>query len=76
MLQAKLYPVRVSRRLNDIIQYETPQWRVRPPELVIGKRVLLVDEISSTGETIQMVKTEVERLDAAEVRNTVMYAHT
>src|SRR6266545_2488675 len=53
MLQAEIYPVRVSRRVNDIVQYETPQWRVRPPKRVQDKRILLVDEISSTGETIQ-----------------------
>jgi uncharacterized protein len=76
MLQVELYPVRVSRRVNDIIQYENPQWRVRPPELVADKRVLLVDEISSTGETIQVVKAEVEHLGAKEVRSAVMYVHT
>jgi hypoxanthine phosphoribosyltransferase len=76
MLQAEIYPVRVSRRVNDIVQYETPQWHVRPPEIVKDKRVLLIDEISSTGETLQVVKAEAERLGAAEVRSAVMYAHT
>jgi hypoxanthine phosphoribosyltransferase len=76
MLRAEIYPVRVSRRVNDVVQYENPQWLVRPPEAVNGKRVLVVDEISSSGETLQVVKTEAERLGATSVRCAVMYAHS
>jgi hypoxanthine phosphoribosyltransferase len=76
MLRTEIYPVRVSRRVNDVVQYENPQWRVRPPEAVKGKRVLVVDEISSSGETLQVVKSEAERLGATSVRCAVMYAHS
>lgn len=76
MLRAEIYPVRVSRRVNDVVQYENPQWLVRPPDAVKGKRVLVVDEISSSGETLQVVKSEAERLGAASVRCAVMYAHS
>jgi hypoxanthine phosphoribosyltransferase len=76
LLRAEIYPVRLSRRVNDIVRYERPQWLVRPPDLVKARRVLIVDEISSTGETITQVKAEVERLGAAEVRSAVLYAHT
>ena len=39
-------------------------------------RVLIVDEISGTGETIAMVKRKVEALGARAVRSAVLYAHT
>jgi hypoxanthine phosphoribosyltransferase len=76
LLRAEIYPVRVSRRVNDVVQYETPQWLVRPPDSVKDKRVLIVDEISSSGETLQVVKDEAERLGARSVRCAVMYAHS
>jgi hypoxanthine phosphoribosyltransferase len=76
MLRAEIYPVRLSRRINDIVRYERPQWLVRPPALIKDRRVLVVDEISSTGETIALVNEEAERLGAAEVRSAVLYAHT
>lgn len=76
MLQAEIYPVRLSRRVNDAVTYETPRWLARPPEIVSGKRVLVVDEISSTGETLRLVKQEAERLGASDVRCAVLYAHT
>ena len=58
MLQAEIYPVRVSRRVNDIVKYTTPRWRVRPPKRIKGQRVLIVDEICGSGETIGMVKQD------------------
>lgn len=76
LLQAEIYPVRLSRRVNDIVTYDTPRWLVHPPDIVAGQRVLIVDEISSTGETLQIVKAETERLGAAAVRCAVLYAHS
>ncbi|MEO8609685.1 MAG: phosphoribosyltransferase family protein [Chloroflexota bacterium] len=76
ILRTEIYPVRVSRRVNDVVQFDNPQWHVRPPDIVKDKRVLIVDEISSSGETLQVVKDEAERLGASEVRCAVMYAHS
>lgn len=76
MLRAEIYPVRLSRRVNDVVQYDRPQWMVRPPERVRGCRVLIVDEISSTGETLVMVRQEALNLGARQVRCAVLYAHT
>lgn len=76
ILQAELYPVRVSRRVNDIITYDQPKWLVEPPAQVKGRRVLVVDEICATGETLTMVKQKVESLGATEVKTAVLYAHT
>ena len=76
LLQAEIYPVRVSRRVNDVVKYERPRWLVRPPRLVNGKRVLVVDEICGSGETLHMVRRKAEALGAGEVRCAVLYAHT
>ena len=76
MLQVELYPVRVSRRINDVVKHQSPQWLVEPPQIVKGQRVLTVDEICSSGETITMVRQKVEAMGASVVRSAVLYAHT
>ncbi len=76
MLQAEIYPVRLSRRVNDVVKYASPRWLVEPPFLVKDRRVLVVDEISGSGETIRIVKEKAIALGAKETRSAVMYAHT
>ncbi len=76
LLQAEVYPVRVSRRVNDIVKYTTPQWITAPPAEVAHRRVLIVDEICVSGETILMVKQKAEELGAARIKSAVLYAHT
>lgn len=76
LLQVEIYPVRVSRRVNDIVKYNSPQWLVEPPPVVRDQRVLVVDEICGSGETLTLVKEKAESLGAKEIRSAVMYAHT
>jgi hypoxanthine phosphoribosyltransferase len=76
MLQKEFYPIRLSRRVDDVVVHAHPQWHVPPPESVAGKRVLVVDEIVSTGETVRAVRDRVLDLGAADVRVAVLYAHT
>jgi hypoxanthine phosphoribosyltransferase len=75
MLQVELYPVRLSRRVKDIVTYQSPQWILEPPIAVKNHRVLIVDEICSTGETITMVKQKVTAMGAQAVKSAVLYAH-
>lgn len=76
LLRTEIYPIRLSRRVDDVVVYEEPQWIIRPPDAVKGQRVLVVDEISSTGETLRMVRAELLGMGAREVRGAVMYAHS
>lgn len=76
MLQVDVYPVRVSRRVHDVVQFQSPRWLMEPLAQVKGQRVLVVDEICSHGETIRMVKGRVEALGAAAVKSAVLYTHT
>jgi hypoxanthine phosphoribosyltransferase len=76
MLRVELYPVRVTRRVNDIVRFERPQWRVEPPDEVRGRRLVVVDEICGVGETLTIVRQRAIELGATEVRTAVMYAHS
>jgi hypoxanthine phosphoribosyltransferase len=76
LLQAELYPVRLSRRVHDVVEYARPRWLVEPPDRVEGCRVLIVDEICDSGGTLEMVAQKVASLGAKEVRSAVLYAHT
>ena len=76
LLQIEIYPVRVSRRINDVVRYNDPQWIIAPPAEVAGRHILIVDEICSSGETIRLVKEKTEDLGAPLVKSAVLYAHT
>ena len=76
LLQIEVYPVRLSRRVNDIVRYDSPQWLLEPPALVSDRHILIVDEICGIGETITMVKSKVEELGASAIKSAVLYAHT
>ncbi len=76
ILQVEVYPVRLSRRVNDQVAFETPRWLLPPPPIIAGQRILIVDEISSTGETLRLVKATAQTMGAAAVKSAVLYAHT
>lgn len=76
ILRVEVYPVRLTRRVADEVVRETPLWLLEPPAAVAGRRVLIVDEISSTGETLRLVIDRARELGAAETRSAVLYAHT
>lgn len=76
ILRRELYPVRLTRRLNDAVVREQPTWLVRPPDKVRGRRVVIVDEIADSGKTIALAAEEVRKMGASHVRTAVLYAHT
>ncbi len=76
LLRKDFYAIYLTRRHLDQKVSELPMWLVRPPELVRNQRVLVVDEISSSGDTLRMAKQELERIGAKEVRCAVMYTHS
>ncbi|HQF69677.1 MAG TPA: phosphoribosyltransferase family protein [Promineifilum sp.] len=76
ILQVEVYPVRLTRRQDDVVVRESPLWLVEPPAAVAGRRVLVVDEMCSTGETLRLVRERALALDAAEARTATLYAHT
>lgn len=75
ILQVELYPIRLSRRVQDQVAFASPRWILGPPADVKDRRVLIVDEICDTGETLQLVKDKVQALRPAELKCAVLYSH-
>ncbi len=76
ILRKDFYPIRISRRHRDIVVKDKPDLLVPLTEEVSGKRVLIVDEISLTGETLRMARREAEKLGARKVRTLTLYVHS
>lgn len=76
ILQVEVYPVRLTRREADVVVRQSPRWLMEPPPAVTGRRVLVVDEMCSTGETITLVRERALALGAAAARTAVLFAHT
>lgn len=75
-LRRELFPVRVSRRVNDEVIFKSPVWRVPVPPDVAGKCVAVVDEIADTGETLAMVAREVRDRGATRVVTGCLISHS
>ena len=75
-LRRELYPVRVTRRINDEVHYESPIWRVDVPATVAGQSVAVIDEIADTGETLAIVAARAEERRARRVWTLGLVAHT
>jgi hypoxanthine phosphoribosyltransferase len=75
-LRRELYPVRVTRRVNDVVQYESPIWRVDVPATVAGQRVAVIDEIADTGETLALVAARAFERGARHVWASSLAAHS
>jgi hypoxanthine phosphoribosyltransferase len=75
-LRLEMFPVRVTRRINDQIAYKRPVWKVPVTKDVKGKIVAVVDEIADTGETLKMVTDEVINEGAFKVISACLVSHT
>jgi hypoxanthine phosphoribosyltransferase len=75
-LRRELYPVRVTRRVNDVVRYESPIWRVDVPATVSGQRVAVIDEIVDTGETLAIVAIRALERGARQVWTLSLVAHS
>lgn len=75
-LRCELYPVRVSRRVDDVVRFERPVWRVPVPPEVAGKAVAVIDEIADTGETLALVADKARELGAARVITGCLARHS
>jgi hypoxanthine phosphoribosyltransferase len=56
IFRVDLYPVRLSYREMDRETHSSPKWSVRVTDKVRGKKVLLVDDIIVSGETLKIAK--------------------
>lgn len=70
------FPNKLSSRHHEEVIHEQPEWYVRPTEAVRERRVLLVDDISGAGRTMDMAREERESCGAREVRTATLAVHT
>ena len=56
MLRKEFFPIRITRRFNDEVVNEIPVWKTGiPKEYIKNKFVAVIDEITDTGKTMEMV---------------------
>jgi hypothetical protein len=75
-LRGELYPVRVTRRINDLVTFEHPVWKVDVSPEVKGKVIAVVDEIADTGETLGLVAERARELGAKRVITASLISHS
>jgi uncharacterized protein len=74
-LQREMFPVRLSRRVNDEVKYDSPVWWIRVPPDVAGLRVAVVDEIADSGETLEVARQAVIDAGAIDVVTACLVQH-
>ncbi len=75
ILRLDFYPMRVSRRRDDEVVTETPRVIVPPTDEIAGRRVLLVDDMSASGDTLRMVMGMLAARGAKETRSLSLARH-
>jgi len=74
MLRRDFFPVRITRREADQVTREHPRLTARlPAEVVNGRRVLVVDDVAATGETLRVAVDECWAQGAVEVKTATLY---
>jgi hypoxanthine phosphoribosyltransferase len=76
MLRVDFYPIRLSRRQADVVVRDRPELLVPLTDDVRGKRVLVVDELTATGETLRLAVGEAKKRGARRVRTATLYVHS
>jgi uncharacterized protein len=75
-LRREMFPIRLSRRVNDEVKYDSPVWWIRVPPDVAGLRVAVVDEIADSGETLRLARQAVVDAGAVDVVTTCLVQHS
>jgi hypoxanthine phosphoribosyltransferase len=75
-LRKEMFPVRITRRLDDEVVYADPVWRTPLTADLSGKVVAVVDEIADTGQTLNLVADAARQRGAALVKTACLVSHT
>jgi len=75
ILRVDFYSMNISRRDGDEVR-ERPEILSAAPRLIAGKRVLIVDEITSSGDTLRLALAAVRDARPAEVRTATSFSRT
>ena len=74
MLRLDFYSMKISRRSWDDTIRERPEILSAAPRQVAGKRVLVVDEITTSGDTLRLALAAVRDVQPAEVRTATSFS--
>jgi len=75
-LRRDLYPVRVSRRVQDTVTHAHPLWIIDVTPHVADKRIAVIDEMADTGETLALVAQRVREQGARAVITASLIRHS
>jgi hypoxanthine phosphoribosyltransferase len=75
-LRCELFPIRLTRRKNDEVLYDLPVWKVPVPQEVVGKVVVVIDEIADTGQTLSMAAQSAKVIGAKDIVTASLVSHS
>lgn len=73
-LGCEFFPVRISRRSRDRSAPKKLQLSGEMPRELKGRRVLIVDDVAASGDTLELASTLARKAGAREVMTAVMVA--
>ena len=76
ILRVDFYSMKISRKQSDKQILERPAVLSAAPVQARGKRVLLVDEIATSGDTLRLGLVAIRDIDPMEVRTATSFART
>lgn len=76
ILRVDFYSMRISRKEGAEQVRERPAVLSAAPSEVAGKRVLIVDEIATSGDTLRLALAAVRDVNPAEVRSATNFARS
>ena len=74
MLRLDFYSMRISRKEGDEVVRDRPEILSAAPRQARGQRVLIVDEITTSGDTLRLALAAVRDAHPAEVRTATSFA--
>jgi hypoxanthine phosphoribosyltransferase len=73
-LRCEFFPVRISRRSRDVRTKTAPRMSGAMPRELKGKRVLVVDDVASSGDTLELAKKLLAKVGATKVATACLVA--
>ena len=74
ILRCDFYSIKISRRSGTELVHDEPRILTAAPPQAAGKRVLIVDEICTSGQTLRMATAAVRAVRAREIRTATSFA--
>ena len=74
ILRCDFYSLKITRRVDNELVHDEPRILSSAPPQAAGKRVLIVDEICTSGQTLRMATAAVRAVRAREIRTATSFA--